>query len=109
MRWVFLALAVWGTIHPMSYFIAWFQENTWSIMAMVDAWHVNNATSGLVWDLTVAAVALTVWIVYEAVMTRDWLSLIAIPATFCIGVSCGLPLYIFFRLRRATQPTLAGA
>ncbi|MEM6477661.1 MAG: DUF2834 domain-containing protein [Pseudomonadota bacterium] len=101
MRWIFLALAIWGTIHPMFYFISWFQENSWSIMAMVDAWHVNDATSGLVWDLTVAAVSLTIWIIFEAVKTRDWLSLIAIPATFCIGVSCGLPLYIFFRMRRA--------
>ena len=100
MRWIFLAMAVWGTIHPMSYFIAWFQENGWSIMAMVDAWHVNDATSGLVWDLTVAAVALTVWIIYEVVVTRDWISLIAIPTIFGIGVSCGLPLYLFFRLRR---------
>ncbi|MEO0487185.1 MAG: DUF2834 domain-containing protein [Pseudomonadota bacterium] len=101
MRWVFSALAVWGTIHPMSHFIAWFQENGWSIMAMVDAWHVNDATSGLVWDLTVAAVALTVWVIWETAQTRDWLRLLAIPATFCIGVSCGLPLYIYLRLRRA--------
>ncbi|MEM6729366.1 MAG: DUF2834 domain-containing protein [Pseudomonadota bacterium] len=99
MRWVFLALAIWGTIHPMYYFISWFQENTWSLMAMVDAWHVNNATSGLVWDLTVAAVALTVWIIYEAVTRRDWLSLIAIPTIFGIGVSCGLPFYLFLRMR----------
>jgi len=100
MRWVFLALAVWGTIHPMSYFIAWFQENGWSIMAMVDAWHVNDATSGLVWDLTVAAVALTVWIIYEAATTRDWMRLIAVPTIFGIGVSCGLPLYLFLRMRK---------
>ncbi|MEM1234390.1 MAG: DUF2834 domain-containing protein [Pseudomonadota bacterium] len=101
MRWIFLGLAVWGTIHPMSYFIGWFQENGWSLMAMVDAWHVNDATSGLVWDLTVAAVALTVWVIWESMASRDWLRLLAIPATFCIGVSCGLPLYIFLRLRRA--------
>ena len=98
-RWLWLALAIWGTIHPMSYFIAWFQENTWSIMAMVDAWHVNDATSGLVWDLTVAAVALTIWVIYEAATTKEWLRLIAIPATFCIGVSCGLPLYLYLRSR----------
>jgi hypothetical protein len=36
---LWLALAIWGTIHPMYYFIGWFRENTWSIMAMVDAWH----------------------------------------------------------------------
>lgn len=99
-RLLFLGLAIWGTIHPMSYFLPWLAANDWSIMAMVDAWHVNDATSGLVWDLTVAAVALTIWIIIEVIQTRHWASLIAIPAIFCIGVSCGLPLYIWFRLGR---------
>lgn len=99
MRYVFLALAVWGTIHPMSYFLMWFAENGLDLWGMVDAWHVNAATSGLVWDLTIAAVALTVWVVYEAWQHRDWMRLLAIPATFCIGVSCGLPLYLYLRMR----------
>jgi hypothetical protein len=97
LRWVWLALAIWGTIHPMYWFITWFQQNTWSIMAMVDAWHVNAATSGLVWDLTIAAVTLTVWVLVESIRTRNWWGLLAIPATYCIGVSCGLPLYLFLR------------
>ena len=101
MRFVWLALAVWGTIHPMYYFISWFQENGWSIMGMVDAWHANAASSGLVWDLTVAAVTLTIWVIYEAFAKRDWLRLLAIPATFGIGVSCGLPLYLYLRSRKA--------
>ena len=99
MRIVFLLLAIWGTIHPMYYFITWFQAEGWDIMAMVDAWHVTAATSGLVWDLTIAAVSLTIWILVEATKNRNWLSLIAIPATFCIGVSCGLPLYLYLRSR----------
>jgi hypothetical protein len=37
----------------------------------------------------------------ETVSQRRWLNLIAIPATFCIGVSCGLPLYLFLRSRPA--------
>lgn len=97
LRMIYLALAVWGAIHPMYYFITWFQQNTWDIMAMVDAWHVNAAASGLVWDLTITAVTLTVWIIAEVATRRNWLALIAIPATFCIGVSCGLPLYLFLR------------
>lgn len=97
MRFVWLALAIWGAIHPMYYFIQWFQTEGWDLMGMVDAWHVNAAGSGLVWDLTIAAVTLTVWIIVEAVQTRAWVRLIAIPATFCIGVSCGLPLYLYLR------------
>ncbi len=99
MKWLFLALAVWGAIHPMYYFLQWFGEHGYDLMGMVDAWHVNAASSGLVWDLTIAATALTLWVIYETVTHKDWLRLIAIPATFCIGVSCGLPLYLFLRMR----------
>ena len=98
-RMLYLALAIWGAEHPMYYFISWFQTDTWDVMAMEDAWHVNAATSGLVWDLTIAALALTVWIISEVAVRRNWSALIAIPATFCIGVSCGLPLYLFLRSR----------
>lgn len=97
MRWLWLAMVVWGTVHPMFWFITWFQDNTWSIMAMVDAWHVNAATSGLVWDLTVAAAALTIWALYTVWTSRIWVFLAVIPATFCIGVSCGLPLMLYLR------------
>ena len=66
LRLIFLALAIWGAVHPMYWFITWFQCKTVGrIMAMVEAWHVNAATSGLVWDLTIAAVALTVFVMAE--------------------------------------------
>jgi hypothetical protein len=53
----------------------------------------------LTWDLTIAAIALTVWIIAETVVRKNWLALLGIPATWCIGVSCGLPLYLFLRTR----------
>lgn len=102
MRWIYLALAVWGAIHPMYYFISWFMENGWSLSAMIDAWYVNDATTGLTWDLTIAAVSLTIWIIAEVAVRRNWSALIAIPATYFIGVSCGLPLYLYLRSRPIT-------
>lgn len=99
LRMIYLALAIWGAIHPMVYFLQWFDENGFDIMGMVDAWHANAAASGLVWDLTIAAITLTVFVVSECIMRRNWLGLLAIPATFGIGVSCGLPLYLFLRSR----------
>ena len=101
LRMVYLALAIWGAVHPMTWFIRWFSENGFDLGGMVEAWHANAATSGLVWDLTIAAVALTVWCVAETWVRRNWVALLAIPATFCIGVSCGLPLYLFLRTRSA--------
>ncbi|MCO4842527.1 MAG: DUF2834 domain-containing protein [Yoonia sp.] len=96
-RKLYLALAVWGAIHPMFYFVQWFRAEGLDLGKMVDAWHANAASSGLVWDLTIAAIALTVFIIAEVTSRRNWIGLIAIPATFGIGVSCGLPLYLYLR------------
>jgi len=101
LRLIYLALAIWGAVHPMSWFVAFWQENGWSLALLIDSWYVNAGTTGLVWDLTIAAIALTVWILAETWARKNWLALIAIPATFCIGVSCGLPLYLFLRTRPA--------
>ncbi|WP_146345886.1 DUF2834 domain-containing protein [Falsiphaeobacter marinintestinus] len=99
LRMIYLALAIWGAIHPMYYFIQWFSANGVNMSLMVDAWHANAASSGLVWDLTISAIALTVFVIAEVAVRRNWIALVAIPATFCIGVSCGLPLYLFLRTR----------
>nr|WP_325252742.1 DUF2834 domain-containing protein [Amylibacter sp.] len=100
LRVIYLVLAVAGTILPMRYFLAWFGENGFDLMGMVDAWHANAASSGLVWDLTVSALALVIWMLAEVYQRKDyWVLALCIPATFCIGVSCGLPLYLFLRAR----------
>ena len=99
LRMVYLALAVWGAIHPMSWFIKYMNETGTGFSGLIDAWYVNASTTGLTWDLTIAAIALTVWIIAETWVRKNWSALVAIPATFCIGVSCGLPLYLFLRTR----------
>lgn len=99
LRMGYLALAVWGAVHPMYWFIAHMRATGTGLRGLVDAWYVNASTTGLTWDLTIAALALTLWVVAETVTRRNWSALIAVPATFCIGVSCGLPLYLFLRTR----------
>ena len=103
LRLVYLALLIAGTVLPWSYFYAWFQEYGWSLWAMVDAWYVSDATTGLVYDLTVSALALTVWALAEAARRRDPLWLAVIPATFAIGVSAGLPLALLLLSRAGAQ------
>ena len=101
MRYLFLALAVWGAIHPMYHFLGYMADTGTGLSGLIDAWYVNASTTGLVWDLTISAIALTLWVLWETVTRRAWLGLVAIPATFCIGVSCGLPLYLFLRTKPA--------
>lgn len=99
LRLVFLGLAVWGAVHPMYYFIGYMRAEGTGLSGLIDAWYVNASTTGLTWDLTIAAIALTIWILAETWGRKSWLNLVAIPATFCIGVSCGLPLYLYLRSR----------
>lgn len=101
LRLVYLAFAVWGAIHPMYWFLRHMGETGTGLSGLIDAWYVNASTTGLTWDLTIAALALTVWVLAESVGRRNWIGLAAIPATFGIGVSCGLPLYLFLRGRHA--------
>ena len=50
-------------------------------------------------DVSIAAIALTLWIIAEVAVRRNWEALLAIPATYLVGVSFGLPLYLFLRSR----------
>ena len=102
LRLAYLTLAILGAILPMWQFISWFNENGYSLSAMITAWNVNQATTGLVYDLTISAIALTLFIIVETYVRRAYWMLIAIPATWCIGVSCGLPLYLFLRSKPIT-------
>ena len=99
LRMIYLALAIWGAVHPMWWFITFWRDNGIGLQNLIDSWFVNAGTTGLAWDLTIAAIALTVWILAEVWVRKNWLALVAIPATFGIGLSCGLPLYLFLRTR----------
>lgn len=82
------------------HFLAWFNEFGYSWSGIVSAWTINEASRGLMWDLTISACVLIIWIASEVVPRKDWwVLLVCIIATFGIGVSCGLPLYLFLRSR----------
>lgn len=99
LRIFYLLMTVVGAVVPMLYFNTWFAQNGFSVPGLFAAWQVNAATKGLGLDLLLTGTALTVWIVAETRVRGNWSALWAIPATFLIGVSCGLPLYLFLRTR----------
>ena len=99
MRKIWLALCVVGIVLPWFYFGRWFAANGLDMAGMVAAWNANDASTGLVYDLTVAYAALVIWVLTESIPRRDWLGLLAIPAGVLVGVSFGLPLYLFLRSR----------
>lgn len=99
LRKLYLALAVIGALAPGAYYAAFLVETGTGLAGLIEAWRMNFATKGIALNLLLTGIALTVWIVAETSVRRNWSALWAIPATFLIGASCGLPLYLFLRTR----------
>ena len=102
LRITYLALAVIGAVWPMWHFVAYLTGEVGSLSGMVALWTANHAVTGLALDLMIAAAALIVWTLGETLVRRNWIALVAIPATLVVGVSFGLPLYLFLRSRPIT-------
>jgi len=99
LRIVYLALAVIGAVWPMSYFLAYLTSEGGSLPGMFALWTANNAVTGMSLDLMIAAVTLIIWATAETLVRKNWIALVAVPATLFVGVSFGLPLYLFLRTR----------
>jgi hypothetical protein len=98
---MFLALALWGAVHPMVWYLRFMRETGGGLPEMIDAWYANASTTGLAWDLTIASAALVAWGLSEAWARRDGLLLIPLPLILAVGLSFALPLYLFLRSRAA--------
>ena len=99
LRLIFFALALWGAVMPMLYFVPWLRDTGFDLPLLVQTWKANDAVTGLYWDLVISAIALTLWVLAETISSRNWRGLWALPATWLVGVSCGLPLYLALRVR----------
>ena len=102
LRITYLALAVIGAVWPMWYFLAYLGSDGGTLPGMFALWTANDAVTGLALDLMIAGTALIVWSLAETLVRRNWIALVTIPATLLVGVSFGLPLYLFLRTRPVT-------
>ncbi|MDF2231616.1 DUF2834 domain-containing protein [Albimonas sp. CAU 1670] len=96
--WLLLAGA--GAVFPWLYFKQWIDERGPSLAGFVEGWTANAAAEGMLWDLAVAAVTLSLAILAHALARRDWISLLCLPVTWVIGVGAGLPLFLWFLTRK---------
>lgn len=99
MKKFYLLMCVLGTLFPLSFLVSWVAENGFQLDLLFSE-IVNYKISAFAWaDVLVSALVLIGFIVYEAKrigMQTWWL---AILATCCVGVSLGLPLFLYMRER----------
>jgi hypothetical protein len=104
MRLLYLVLALVGAVVPYSLFVPWLAENGLNPPLLVTELFSTRMGAFFGLDVLVSAVVLVAFIRREGAvcrMARLWLP---VAATCLIGVSCGLPLFLYLRERR-----LAGA
>lgn len=98
-KWVYLALAVVGAVVPMSIFLPWAWDNGVAPGAFLAALNANAISRFFAWDLLIAGLAVLVWFVIEARRRPVRHAWVAALGTVCVGVSFGLPLYLYLRER----------
>lgn len=94
---VYWALAVAGAALPLAAFVPWVARHGADPARFAADLGANGVSRFFGLDVIVAAIVLTLFIVVEGrrdrVAGRWW----AVAATFTIGVSCGLPLFLALR------------
>lgn len=93
----YLAMAVVGTVVPWLFFGSFFALNGLDIPLFLKSLFGNGAAGGFSADVLITIVIFWVWSWRDAArhrVTRWWLVL---PASFCVGLSLALPLYLYLR------------
>lgn len=97
MRWAYLSLALIGAVLPFSQLLPWLDEHGPNVRLLFAELFSTRAGAFFGLDVLVSAVVLITFILREGSrrkMPGVWLP---ITATCLIGVSCGLPLFLYLR------------
>jgi hypothetical protein len=100
MRWVYLSLALVGAVLPYSQFLPWLAEHGPNIPLLLTELFSTRAGAFFGLDVLVSAVVLIAFIRREGARRKMSVLWLPIAATCLIGVSCGLPLFLYLRERQ---------
>ena len=94
---VYFTLFVAGTILPYASFVPWVMDHGLDISLMVEELFANRISAFFGLDVIVSAIVLWVFVSLEgkrAGVQHTWAPILA---SLTIGVSAGLPLFLFLR------------
>jgi hypothetical protein len=96
----YLALCFLGTVLPYWKFLPWLLEHGLNPALLVQELFVNRISASFAMDVIVSAVVLFRFVRVESFrlgIRRWWLPLVA---TLAVGVSLGLPMFLYMRERK---------
>ena len=103
MRWLYLVGAVVGTLLPLSYLARFVAAHGLDVPLLLRQLFQNDASAFFGVDVFISGLVLLVFIASEgrrAGVKNLWACVLC---TLLVGVSSGLPLFLFFRERRLKE------
>jgi hypothetical protein len=100
MQWLYLVAAILGTVLPLSYFVPFLATHGLDLPLFFRQLFQNDISSFFGMDVIVSTVVLWLFVFYEGRrrgMKHLW---VYVLCTLTVGVSLGLPLFLFFRERK---------
>jgi hypothetical protein len=97
MRKFYFSLAVLGFVIPYSQFLPWLAEHGPNLRLLIDELFSTRIGAFFGCDVLISAVVLLVFIRRDGDRRKTRYLWFPIAATCLVGVSCGLPLYLFLR------------
>ncbi|HKQ99747.1 MAG TPA: DUF2834 domain-containing protein [Pyrinomonadaceae bacterium] len=100
MQWFYLIAAIVGTVLPLSYLFPFLTANGFDVPLLFRQLFQNNVSAFFGTDVIVSSVVLWFFVFSEG-RRRDMKNLwVYILGNLLVGVSLGLPLFLFFRERK---------
>jgi hypothetical protein len=100
MQWLFLIGAILGAVLPLSYLVPFLMTNGLDLPLLFRQLFQNNVSAFFGVDVIVSALVLWLFVFSEGPrrgMKNLW---VYVLCTLLVGVSLGLPLFLFFRERK---------
>ena len=105
MRWLYLFLAVLGGVLPYSQFIPWLADHGLNVRLLLAELFASHISAFFGLDVIVSAVVLLVFMFREGTEHKIRMLWLPVAATCLIGISCGLPLFLYLREQQTVRVT----
>ena len=97
---LYLVLCIAGTLLPYSQFIPFLREHGFDLRLVLELLFANRISGFFGWDVIVAALVVCVFVVVDGRRYRVRGLWAPILAVLTVGVSLGLPLFLYLRETR---------
>lgn len=100
MQWLFLFAAILGTVLPLAYLFPFLTAHGFDVPLLFKELFQTNVSAFFGVDVIISAVVLLLFVSIEGPRRRMKNLWVYFLCTLLVGVSSGLPLFLFFRERK---------